>query len=84
MSDLYALLIGIDDYDDREVHGIRYPKLGGAVRDIERVHSFLRNSLHVPDVRILKLTAARLAAGAPTGIAARADYRRTRHDPLRA
>jgi len=67
MPTLYALLIGIDDYDDRFVNGIRYPKLGGAVRDINHVHAFLRDYLHVPDDNVLKLTAPLSGAGTPEG-----------------
>jgi len=67
MSRLYALLIGIDDYDDRVVNDIRFHKLRGAVRDINHVHAFLRDHLAVPDGHILKLTAPRQGAGAPEG-----------------
>lgn len=67
MTNLYALLIGIDDYDEREVNGISYPKLGGAVRDVNQVHAFLRDTLQVPADQILKLTAPRAGAGVPEG-----------------
>jgi hypothetical protein len=67
MTNLYALLIGIDDYDEREVNGVHYPKLGGAVRDVNQVHAFLRDTLQVPAGQILKLTAPRAGAGDPAG-----------------
>lgn len=67
MSDLYALLIGIDDYDDRDVNGIAYPKLSGCVRDINHVHAFLQDRLGVVDERIIKLTAPRQGGGAAEG-----------------
>ena len=44
MSELHALLIGIDDYfPGRLPDGGRYPSLQGATRDIERMESLLRD-----------------------------------------
>ena len=45
MSKLYALLIGVDHYlEYRLPGGLYYPKLGGCVRDIEKVHNFLTHA----------------------------------------
>lgn len=44
MSDLWALLIGIDDYlPDRLPDGTRYPSLHGAVADVSRMALLLRD-----------------------------------------
>lgn len=57
-SKLYALLIGVDCYlPNRLPDGGSYPSLGGCVRDINHVESFLRNRLGLPDAQIIKLTA---------------------------
>ncbi|HEV7517697.1 MAG TPA: caspase family protein [Thermoanaerobaculia bacterium] len=59
MSDLHALLIGIDAYlENRLPDGSFYPQLGGCVRDVSRVEEFLRTGLEVPAERIVKLTAS--------------------------
>lgn len=55
---LYALLIGVDCYlPNRLPDGGSYPSLGGCVRDINHVESFLKNRLGLPDEQIIKLTA---------------------------
>jgi len=55
---LHALLIGIDQYiPPRSAAEMRYPRLTGAVRDIQRVREFL-DTLPSPPVRVLKLTAS--------------------------
>ena len=44
MSELHALLIGIDDYFPGHLpDGRRYPSLRGATRDVERVEALLRD-----------------------------------------
>src|ERR1051325_7378083 len=53
-SNLYALLIGIDCYLPNRGF---YPSLGGCVRDINHVETFLRDRLGLTDAQILKLTA---------------------------
>ncbi|MEA2690966.1 MAG: hypothetical protein QOJ16_353 [Acidobacteriota bacterium] len=59
MSDLHALLIGIDAYLPNTLPGGGfYPQLGGCVRDVSRVEEFLRTDLGVPAERIVKLTAS--------------------------
>lgn len=56
---LYALLIGIDCYmPNRLPDGSRYTNLGGCVRDINHVESFLKEMRKVPETQILKLTAS--------------------------
>ncbi|HTQ79785.1 MAG TPA: caspase family protein, partial [Thermoanaerobaculia bacterium] len=58
MSDLHALLIGIDAYlPNRLPNGGTYPPLGGCVRDIRRVETYLQTRLGLPAERITKLTA---------------------------
>jgi predicted phosphodiesterase len=58
-SRLYALLIGVDCYlPNRLPDNSSYPSLGGCVRDIEGVESFLRTRLGLPDERIFKLRAS--------------------------
>lgn len=56
-----ALLIGCDFYspgdEDTEESPLRFPHLGGAVRDVDDVESFLVN-LGVPKDKIVKLTAS--------------------------
>jgi hypothetical protein len=55
---LFALLIGIDCYlPNRMPDGGSYPSLGGCVRDINHVESFLKGRLGIPDKQIIKLTA---------------------------
>lgn len=51
---LYALLIGIDQYDSRS--GI--PHLRGCVRDVEQMERLLRENFHVPADHIYTLTDA--------------------------
>jgi hypothetical protein len=54
---LFALLIGIDCYLPNQLpDGGSYPSLGGCVRDINHVESFLKGRLGIPDKRIIKLT----------------------------
>jgi hypothetical protein len=67
MTNIYALLIGIDDYDDRVRNNIRYGKLGGCVRDIDHVYEYLRSDLRVPDDQIIRLTAPLAGKGEPAG-----------------
>ncbi|HEY1403595.1 MAG TPA: caspase family protein, partial [Pyrinomonadaceae bacterium] len=58
-SMLYALLIGIDCYLPNKLpDNSSYPNLGGCVRDIEGVESFLRTRLGLPDERIFILRAS--------------------------
>ena len=48
MSNLYALLIGVDHYFEyRLPGGLYYPRLGGCVRDINKVYGFLTTSLEL-------------------------------------
>ncbi|WP_416670613.1 caspase family protein [Egbenema bharatensis] len=57
--DLYALLIAIDAYlPNRLPDGSSYRNLGGCVRDITHVETFLQTMRNVPADRILKLTAS--------------------------
>jgi hypothetical protein len=66
VSDLHALLIGIDAYLPNYVPGIgRYPHLKGSVRDVTRVEGFLRDTLHLPPERIRKLTATENGSAEP-------------------
>ena len=63
ISNLYALLIGIDCYLPNKLpNGIYYPSLNGCVRDITLIESFLRSQLGITDERILKLTASNTGA----------------------
>ena len=60
MSNMYALLIGINVYlPNRLSNGLYYKSLWGCVQDVNRVDEFLRNSLGVPAERIIKLTSSR-------------------------
>lgn len=52
LSNIYALLIGIDYYKPNRL----YKSLKGAVRDINLVDTFLRETLKIPAERICKLT----------------------------
>lgn len=57
MSEMYALLIGIDCYLPNELPGGgNYPSLGGCVRDILHVEAFLRDKLGMRESNIIKLT----------------------------
>jgi Caspase domain len=59
VSDLYALLMGIDCYmPNRLPDGSYYKNLGGCVRDISHVEAFLKDIQKVPENQILKLTAS--------------------------
>ncbi|WP_019507875.1 caspase family protein [Pleurocapsa sp. PCC 7319] len=56
-SKLYALLIGINYYESIQTYPQLYKNLGGCVRDIDLVDSYLRDTLGVPSEQIWKLTA---------------------------
>ncbi|MEG3960373.1 caspase family protein [Microcoleus sp. herbarium2] len=59
ISNIYALLIGIDCYMPNVLpDGSRYKNLGGCVRDIDYVEAFLIEERKVPKTQILKLTAS--------------------------
>jgi hypothetical protein len=59
ISNLYALLIGIDCYMPNQLpDGSYYKNLGGCVRDINHVEAFLKDYQKVPENQILKLTAS--------------------------
>lgn len=56
---LHALLIGVDCYlPNRLPGGGSYPSLGGCVRDVNHVESFLKERLGIVDEQIIKLTAS--------------------------
>jgi hypothetical protein len=59
MSTLYSLLIGIDHYFGYplDTRGLHFGKLGGCVRDINKVYDFLTTRVGVQPANILKLTA---------------------------
>jgi hypothetical protein len=66
---LHALLIGIDCYlPNRLPDGSYYPSLGGCVRDINHVESFLTSTLglHGDQIQIMKLTATNSGAERPS------------------
>ena len=54
---MHALLIGIDGYKPNQL----YKSLKGAVRDINLVETFLKQTLQIPSERIRKLTSPNLA-----------------------
>ena len=57
MSDLYALLIGINCYyPNRLSDGSSYGHLQGAVGDVEATRVFLQTMRNVPDDHIFQLT----------------------------
>ena len=56
-SKFYALLIGINYYESIETYPQLYKNLGGCVRDIDLVNSYLKETLKVPQKQIWKLTA---------------------------
>jgi hypothetical protein len=59
VSELHALLIGIDAYlPNRMEGGGYYPNLSGCVRDVERVEAFLRTQRALPLGSLDKLTAS--------------------------
>jgi hypothetical protein len=59
ISNIYALLIGVDCYmPNRLPDGSYYVNLGGCVSDIQRVEAFLKDFKRVPVPQILKLTAS--------------------------
>ena len=66
MSDLFALLIAIDNYFESPLpDGTYYPKLGGCVRDVNHVYAFLtdKSQIGLADDHIIRL-AASIGAGA--------------------
>ncbi len=66
MSNLYALLIGIDCYlPNRLPEGGYYPNLSGCVRDITHVEAYLTERLQLPTDHILKLTASKTNSTQP-------------------
>jgi hypothetical protein len=55
----WALLIGVDCYlPNRLPDGSYYPSLGGCVRDVSHIESFLRRKLDLSSDQIIKLTAS--------------------------
>ena len=56
-SKFYALLIGINYYESIQTYPQLYKNLGGCVRDIDLVDSYLQKTLEVPLECIWKLTA---------------------------
>ncbi|NJO40766.1 MAG: caspase family protein [Cyanobacteria bacterium RU_5_0] len=52
-STIHALLIGIDDYKSSQLYG----NLKGAVRDINAVETYLKQTFQIPPERICKLIA---------------------------
>lgn len=61
MSELFALLIAIDNYFESPLpDGTYYPKLGGCVRDVNHVYAFLtdKSRIGLPDDRIIRLSAS--------------------------
>jgi predicted phosphodiesterase len=63
---LYALLIGVDCYlPNRLPDGGYYPSLGGCVRDVNHVESFLKDRLGLGGEQIIKLTATNTGAANP-------------------
>lgn len=69
MSELHALLIGIDAYQPNRIPGVgHYPLLKGCVRDVERVEEFLRKEPFLPLAGVEKLIAPVLSPdSAPQG-----------------
>jgi hypothetical protein len=66
ISNLYALLIGINCYlPNRLPNNLYYKSLWGCVQDVLRVGDFLRNRLGVPDERVIKLTSSSSETGEP-------------------
>lgn len=66
MSELHALLIGIDDYfPDRLPDGTRYPSLQGATGDVMRVGRFLLEKAGLSPERLRMLISHRGEDGGP-------------------
>ncbi len=66
MSELYALLIGVDFYFPNQLPGGGgYGHLGGCVRDVTHVEAHLRDRLGLPSSHIFKLTATNAGGAAP-------------------
>jgi hypothetical protein len=66
MSDLYALLIGIDYYfPHRLPDGGCYPHLAGCVRDIHHVEDYLLSRVGLQRNHLLKLTASNVGGVQP-------------------
>jgi hypothetical protein len=66
MSDLFALLIAIDNYFESALPDwTYYPRLGGCVRDVNHVHAFLtdKHRIGLPDDHVIRLSAS-IGAGA--------------------
>ena len=62
VSNFYALLIGID-YDEPNPY---YKSLKGAVRDINKVASFLEKSLQIQVEHVIRLTSPLPEQNSPT------------------
>jgi Caspase domain len=59
ISNIYALLIGVDCYMPNILpDGSKYKNLGGSVRDINQVEAYLKDVQQIPAAQILKLTAS--------------------------
>lgn len=66
MSDLFALLIGIDYYfPNRLPDGGYYPNLGGCVRDVHHVEEYLTEFVGLQPDHLLKLTATNVGGAQP-------------------
>lgn len=66
MSEQYALLIGVDFYfPDPLPDGIYYPSLGGCVRDISHVQTYLCDTLNLAPDHVLMLTSTNTGGGQP-------------------
>ncbi len=66
MSELYALLIGVDFYFPNQLPGGGgYGHLGGCVRDVTHVEAHLRDRLGLPSSHIFKLTASYTGGAEP-------------------
>lgn len=58
MTTHHALLIGVDHYFEYPLpEGLVYRKLGGCVRDINKVYNFLTKRMEIDPKNIIKLTA---------------------------
>ncbi|MBV7339512.1 caspase family protein [Chloroflexi bacterium TSY] len=59
MSNLHALLMGVDHYFAYPLAGnLAYNSLGGCVRDINKVYGFLTSRIKMDSTNIMKLTAS--------------------------